>query len=68
MIRKGYVFILLFSLFIAISQSLKYRLFIKRDLSEATTINLLLQIVVLFIVLFVPGYFLVRWYYKKKEK
>lgn len=68
MIKKGYVFILLFSLSIAILQSLKYRLFIKRGLSEATTLNLVLQIVVLFIVLFVPGYFLVRWYYKKKEK
>jgi len=59
---------LLFSLSTAILYSLKYRLFVKGDLSEASLYNLPIQIVVLFLSLFVPGFFLVRWYYKMKEK
>ena len=68
MIRKGYVFIVFFSLFVGLSQSLKYRIFTKRDLSEATLNNLILQIVLLFLVFLIPGLLLVRWYYKMKDK
>ncbi len=68
MIKKGYVFVVLFSLSVSILQSFKYRVFIKRDLSEATMNNLILQIVILFLALLIPGLLLVRWYYKVKHK
>ena len=67
-LRKGYVFIVLFSLFIAISQSLKYRLFTKRDLSTETLHNLIIQAVSLFVVIVTVGILAVRWYYRMKDK
>lgn len=66
--KAGYIYIILFSLFIAIAQSLKYRIFTKRDLSEEPINNLLLQAVVLFLLILIPGVLLVRWYYKQKGK
>jgi hypothetical protein len=68
MIKKGYFFIVFFSLFISISQSLKYRLFIKRDLNEATLNNLIAKMVILFLGFLIPGILLVHWYYKMKHK
>lgn len=67
-LRKGYVFIVLFSLFVAISQSLKYRLFTKRDLSAETLHNLIIQAVSLFVVIVTVGIVAVRWYYRMKDK
>lgn len=66
--RKGYVLIVLFSLTIAVLQSLKYRLFTKRDLGEGTLNHLIIQIVILFLFLTVLGVLAVRWYYKLKDK
>ena len=65
--RKGYVLVKLFSLFIAVTQSLKYRFFTKRDLGEETINNLVIQIVVLFLLFLIPGVLAVRWYYKQKD-
>jgi pilus assembly protein TadC len=66
--KKGYFFIVFFSLFISISHSLKYRLFIKRDLNEATLNYLIAQMVILFFVFLISGTLLVRWYHKMKHK
>lgn len=68
MIRKGYILVVLFSISIATLQSLEYRIFTKRDLSEITIINLLLQIGILFLAFSIPGLLLVRWYYKIKDR
>jgi hypothetical protein len=67
-LKKGYVFIILISLFIAISQSLKYRLFIEPDLNSSTLFNLIIQTAVLLLLFLIPGLLLVRWYYKIKNK
>ena len=66
--RKGYLFVVFFALFIAFSRSLYYRIFIKRDLGEATVNNLIIQGTILFLVLLIPGLFAARWYYKQKNK
>lgn len=66
--RKGYILVVLFSLSVAILQSLKYRIFMRRDLSEATLTNLVLQVITLLLLLLIPGLLAVRWYYKKKNK
>ena len=66
--RKGYVFVILFSLFIALGQSIKYRIFTKRDLDEAALNNLLIQVVILFLFFLIVGLVAVRWYYKIKDK
>lgn len=68
MIKKIYIFVVFFSLCVSILQSFKYRVFIKRDLSEGILNNLILQIVILFLALLIPGLLLVRWYYKIKRK
>lgn len=68
MMKKGYVFVILFSIIIATLQSLKYRIFIKKDLSEATIKNLIIQSATLFSVLLVCGLLLARYYYKIKDK
>ena len=66
--RKGYVYIVVFSLFLAISGTLKYRAYIKRDLDQVTFGHICLQTTILFLTFVVPGLFLVRWYYKMKDK
>jgi undecaprenyl pyrophosphate phosphatase UppP len=66
--RKGYVFILVFSLVIAIAQSVRYRLYTKRDLNAATFTNQIVQVVVLFLAVFIVGVLGVRWYYKFKDR
>jgi hypothetical protein len=66
--RKGYVFILIFSLFVAISQTLKYRIYIKHDWDAASQTKIVVQMMILFLITFIPGLLLVRWYYKLKDK
>lgn len=66
--RKGYWYIFLFSLFVSVAQALKYRIFIKRDFGEDTLHNLIVQVVILFLVILIPGILAVRWYYKHKDK
>lgn len=66
--KKGYVFVVLFSLFISVGYSLRYRLYIKRDFQEVTITHLLVQMAVNFIVFLIPGLLLVRWYYKLKNR
>ncbi len=68
MIKKGYAYIILFSLFVSISGTLKYRAYIKQDPSEVPFANIVLQATILFLVFVIPGLFLVRWYYKMKDK
>ncbi len=68
MLRKGYVIIVVFSLFISIAGTLKYRAYIKHDLNQVTSQYLLLQISIAFITYVIPGVLLVRWYYKMKDK
>lgn len=66
--RKGYLFIAMFALFVSITQTLKYRIYIKKDYNEVSLEYLLVQGAVLFVIFFLPGLFLVRWYYKQKDK
>jgi len=66
--RRGYVYVILFSLFIAVSQSFKYRLFTKHDLGVTPVSKLIIQIGISFFVFLIPGLLLARWYYRKKDK
>lgn len=66
--RKGYLFIAMFALFVSTTQTLKYRIYIKKDYNEVSMEHVLLQGAVLFVIFFVPGLLLVRWYYKQKDK
>jgi hypothetical protein len=68
MLKKGYIYIILFSLFTAISKSLYYRIYINQDLTETTLTKLILQAVILFLIVLIPGLLVVRWYYKMKNK
>lgn len=68
MIKKGYFFIFFFALFIAVSQTFKYRYFIKKDLSEMNIDRILFQGLLLFFMFLIPGLLLVRWYYKMKDR
>lgn len=65
--KKGYVFVVLFALCIAILSAFKYRIILKKDTSEITGSIIIVQILVLFISFLVPGLLLVRWYYKHKR-
>ena len=65
--KKGYIYIVVFSIFVGVSQSLKYRVFIKRDLEE-NVFNFIIQSTSLFLLTLIPGLLLVRWYYKQKNK
>lgn len=68
MMKKGYVFIILFTLFIAISRKFMYRYFIKRDFSEKMYLyKIIAQGLHFFFIFFIPGLLLVRWYYKIKD-
>lgn len=66
--KKGYIIVIVFAFLIAILQSLKFRIFVKKDISEATLDNLILQVLFLFLILSIPGLLIVRWYYKLKAK
>lgn len=66
--KKGYIFVTAFALFIAFSQTLKDRFFGSRNLTEPTQGSVILQVVIMFIVLLMPGLFIARWYYKNKVK
>jgi hypothetical protein len=66
--KKGYLFVLLFALFIAVSRTYYHRAFVARDLGEAPVEKLVFQAVVLFTLFALPGLLLARWYYKQKNK
>ncbi len=68
MIKKGYVIIILFALFIAIVGTLKFRFYTKRDFNETSQGALILQIAIGFLFYLILGILLVRWYYKMKNK
>lgn len=67
-VKKGYVFVFFFVLFIAVSQTFKYSYFIKKDLSEMNLERIIFQGLLLFFMFLIPGLLLVRWYYRMKEK
>jgi hypothetical protein len=66
--RKGYLFVIMFALFLSTAHTLKYRVYVKKDYNEVALEHLLLQGTLLFLIFFIPGMFLVRWYYKQKDK
>ena len=66
--KKGYVFVVLFALFIAVSRTWFYRAYIAKDLREVPLTKLILQGTILFSLFAIPGVLLVRWYYKQKGK
>jgi hypothetical protein len=67
-IKKGYVFVVVFSLFVAIFYPLYYRLYIATDLSKETFGKLILHGLLMLLTALIPGLILVRWYYKMKNK
>ncbi len=64
--RTGYVFIFAFALFIAISKSFYYRKYIAKDEDYASN-KYIIQIVTLFLLIYIPGVLLVSWYYRQKN-
>lgn len=60
-IRKGYIKVFAASLFLAFIQALNYNYFAGRPLFD---LKFVLQTGIVFLVMFVPGFFVVRWYYK----
>lgn len=68
MIKRGYIFIVFFALFVAVSRTFMYRYFIRRDISDMNLNRVLLQGLILFLIFLIPGLLLVRWYYRMKHK
>ena len=68
MIKKGYVFIVLFALFVSIIGTLKYRLYIKQDFDVVSLNDIIFRIIFGFLIYLLPGLLLVRWYYIIKNK
>ncbi len=64
--RKGHWFLLGVSIFIAVAQTLKVEYIRKEQIGFAAP--LFLKMLISFIIIFVPGIFLVRWYYKMKDR
>lgn len=64
--KKGYLFVLSFALFIAFSRTYYCRAFVVKDLDEVSVNNFIIQAVILFALFALPGLILVRWYYKQK--
>jgi uncharacterized membrane protein len=68
LMRKGYVYVILFALFIAVSQTWFHRTYTTKNIDETPLRILLLQAVIMFITFLIPGLLLARWYYKMKDK
>jgi hypothetical protein len=66
--RKGYLYVILFALFSSIARAFYFRIFIAKDLSEITYGHLVIQMLLLFITFLIPGLLAVRWYYRLKDK
>lgn len=66
--KKGYLFVLIFALFIAVTRTYYYRAFVARDLSEASVNKLIIQALFLFALFAIPGLLLSHWYYRQKNK
>ena len=66
--KKGYLFVLFFALFIAVSRTYFYKAFVAKDLGNASVDKLAIQAVILFTLFAIPGLLLARWYYKRKNK
>ncbi|RYE41896.1 MAG: hypothetical protein EOP48_23680 [Sphingobacteriales bacterium] len=67
MMKKGYVLIVLFALFVSVVGTLKYKLSINRDLEVLTLSEIIFRIIVGFLLYLFPGLLLVRWYYNMKD-
>jgi hypothetical protein len=67
-IKRGYLFAFLASLGIAILYGVKYEVFVKDNLNGVEYQRLWLKITTLFLIIFIPAWFLTRWYYKMKKK
>lgn len=62
--KKGYIFVLCFSAFMAAANVIRINLFMK---SSPDSINVsLLNFFAMFILFLLPFWVLVRWYYKNK--
>lgn len=66
-IRKGYVQVLLFVLFLAIVSAYKYQYFTYRRHLPQFYERLVAHATLMFVPFIVPGWLLVRWYYKLKD-
>lgn len=65
--KRGYIYVLLFSIFIAIAQAIKNSSFQEIDGVWRVSRNTYIKAAILFVIFFVPGVFLVRWYYSIKK-
>lgn len=62
--KKGYWFLLLFSLIISILKNLE-RVIVESGYENIFVSKIvILRIVLLFVIIYVPGFFVIRWYYK----
>lgn len=68
MIKKGYVLIIFFALFTAVSRTFRFRYYTSTDLSEMNALRVILHGLILFLIVLIPGLLLVHWYYKIKDK
>jgi hypothetical protein len=62
--KKGYWFIILFSLFVSLIQVFKTDVFLSDSIDNQTYNRIFIRATMLFLTLFIPGVFVVRWYYK----
>jgi hypothetical protein len=67
-IKKGYIFIMFFALFVSITGTLKYRLYVKRDFDVVSLNDIILRVLIGFLIYLIPGLLLVHWYYRIKDK
>lgn len=66
--KKGYIFVIAFALFIALTQTYKYRVFERKSLEPSTTNAIIAQIIMMFLLFLIPGLLIARWYYKNKNR
>jgi uncharacterized membrane protein len=66
--RKGYVFVIFFALFIGVSRTWFNRTYTTKNIDETPWEILLLQVVLLFLFSLIPGLLFVCWYYKMKYR
>jgi len=66
--RKGYLFVLFFALFLSTSRTWFHRKYTTKDIDIMPKDVLFLQVVTLYLILVIPGLLLARWYYKMKDR
>lgn len=66
--KKGYIYVIAFALFIALCQTFKYRFFERKNLPPSTTNAVIAQIIIMLLLFLIPGLLIARWHYKNKNR